>query len=78
MQRAAQEMIGRFNEVVQPTYDRTPLVLTKGKGSWVWDFAGRRYLDFFPVSRFDGRKGRPSKRDTGYLSAGIRTGRRGL
>ncbi|MBI2871279.1 MAG: aspartate aminotransferase family protein [Candidatus Omnitrophica bacterium] len=42
---AAIEMSGTY---VQPTYDRSPLVISKGKGSWVWDLTGRRYLDFFP------------------------------
>jgi acetylornithine aminotransferase len=27
------------------TYSRTPLSLVRGKGVWVWDEAGRRYLD---------------------------------
>ncbi len=31
---------------VMPTYGRFPLVLTKGKGSWVWDEKGKKYLDF--------------------------------
>ena len=42
------QIIERFDRVVQPTYDRTPMVITKGKGSWIWDLSGRRYLDFFP------------------------------
>ncbi len=29
------------------TYRRQPLVLVKGKGSFVWDESGKRYLDFF-------------------------------
>jgi acetylornithine/N-succinyldiaminopimelate aminotransferase len=29
------------------TYKRQPLLLVKGKGSWVWDSAGNKYLDFF-------------------------------
>lgn len=30
------------------TYIRTPLALTKGKGSRAWDLEGREYLDLFP------------------------------
>ena len=29
-----------------PVYERTPLTLVRGKGCYVWDDAGRRYLDF--------------------------------
>jgi acetylornithine aminotransferase len=29
-----------------PTYARYPLTLVKGKGSWLWDDQGNRYLDF--------------------------------
>lgn len=29
-----------------PTYARYPLTLVKGEGSWLWDDAGNRYLDF--------------------------------
>lgn len=29
------------------TYKRQPLLLVKAKGSWVWDDAGKKYLDFF-------------------------------
>ncbi|HEX7067307.1 MAG TPA: acetylornithine transaminase [Candidatus Limnocylindria bacterium] len=28
-----------------PVYARQPLVITRGEGCWVWDDAGRRYLD---------------------------------
>jgi len=39
------EMYGRY---VIPSYGRNPLVVVRGKGSWVWDDRGRKYLDFFP------------------------------
>jgi len=29
------------------TYKRYPLVISRAKGSWVWDNKGRKYLDFF-------------------------------
>ena len=33
---------------VIPSYGRTPLVLVRGRGSWLWDSEGKKYLDFFP------------------------------
>lgn len=42
------DVIERYNRYVMPTYTRTPLVLTKGKGMRVHDLQGREYLDFFP------------------------------
>ena len=35
-------------EYVLNTYSRRLLVLVKGKGLYVWDIKGNRYLDFFP------------------------------
>ncbi|WP_053217895.1 aspartate aminotransferase family protein [Virgibacillus senegalensis] len=32
--------------MLMPTYNRFPLTLVKGKGSWVWDETGGKYLDF--------------------------------
>jgi len=31
---------------LMPTYKRPPLVFTRGKGCWLWDRRGRKYLDF--------------------------------
>lgn len=33
-------------EYLLPVYARPPIVLEHGKGSWVWDCDGRKYLDF--------------------------------
>ncbi|MBH5320644.1 acetylornithine transaminase [Paenibacillus sp. GSMTC-2017] len=33
-------------EALFPTYARFPITLVKGEGSWLWDDAGNRYLDF--------------------------------
>ena len=35
-----------FDQFVIPTYGRFPLELARGEGCWVWDEAGRKYLDF--------------------------------
>ena len=35
-----------FREYVLPTYARFPLCLARGRGSRVWDEAGKEYLDF--------------------------------
>ena len=37
-----------FDEFVLPTYTRVGPVFVKGKGSWLWDQNGVRYLDLFP------------------------------
>ncbi|HEY4513770.1 MAG TPA: aspartate aminotransferase family protein [Candidatus Paceibacterota bacterium] len=37
-----------YDEFVMPVYSRTPLRLVRGKGSYVWDGNGEKYLDFFP------------------------------
>ncbi|MGH9794457.1 MAG: aspartate aminotransferase family protein [Candidatus Acidiferrales bacterium] len=31
---------------LMPTYKRPPLVFTHGRGCWLWDHRGRKYLDF--------------------------------
>ena len=36
----------QFDADVMTTYGRFPIALTKGRGSFVWDDQGRRYLDF--------------------------------
>lgn len=43
-----EEIIRLYNEYVMPTYMKTPLILTRGKGARVWDLDGKEYLDFFP------------------------------
>jgi acetylornithine/N-succinyldiaminopimelate aminotransferase len=42
------EVFSAYSEYILPTYTKTPLVFTKGKGSRLWDIHGREYLDFFP------------------------------
>jgi len=41
-----QDVIDRGNKYLLPVYARAPFVLSHGKGSWIWDTAGRKYLDF--------------------------------
>lgn len=38
--------IGAHSSALMHTYNRFPLTLVKGKGSYVWDAAGEKYLDF--------------------------------
>ncbi|MDD5557342.1 MAG: aspartate aminotransferase family protein [bacterium] len=40
--------IRTYDRYVVPSYRRSPVVIVRGRGSRVWDEAGRRYLDFFP------------------------------
>ncbi|MBU2102735.1 MAG: aspartate aminotransferase family protein [Candidatus Omnitrophota bacterium] len=37
-----------FQQYVLNTYRRIGPIFTKGKGSWLWDTRGNRYLDLFP------------------------------
>lgn len=37
-----------YDNYVIGCYTKTPLVITKGKGSYVWDSTGKKYLDLFP------------------------------
>ncbi len=46
MDNAAQAIIDLEREYVLQNYARYPLVLSRGKGSYVYDMEGRRYLDF--------------------------------
>ncbi len=39
-------VIEREAAVVMQTYGRTPVVFERGEGTWLWDTAGERYLDF--------------------------------
>jgi len=43
-----QEIFDTYKDYVVPSYTKVPLVFIKGKGSYLWDVHGRKYLDFFP------------------------------
>jgi len=42
------ETIAQFEKFVIANYTRTPIVLTRGEGSFIWDADDNRYLDLFP------------------------------
>jgi acetylornithine/N-succinyldiaminopimelate aminotransferase len=42
------ETIALFDRYVIGNYRRSPVCLTRGEGSYVWDAEGKKYLDFFP------------------------------
>lgn len=46
--RSSAETISLFQQYVIPNYNRYPICLTRGEGSYVWDAEGNRYLDLFP------------------------------
>ena len=46
--KATQAVLDAYDRYVMNTYVRSPLVITKAKGSRVWDVEGREYLDLFP------------------------------
>jgi len=43
-----QEVFNAYNDYVVPSYTKTPLIFVKGKGSYLWDIRGKKYLDLFP------------------------------
>jgi predicted acetylornithine/succinylornithine family transaminase len=45
---SSQETIQLFQQYVIPNYNRFPVALVRGEGSYVWDSEGNRYLDLFP------------------------------
>ena len=45
---SSSEVIELFKRYVVPNYNRYPVCLTRGEGSYVWDSDGNRYLDLFP------------------------------
>jgi len=40
------ELIKKAGDYIANTYNRFPIIITKGEGCWIWDLHGRRYLDF--------------------------------
>jgi len=46
--QSTQETINLANTYILNTYKRVPVVFTKGKGTYIWDSDGKKYLDFFP------------------------------
>ncbi|MCK9594230.1 MAG: aspartate aminotransferase family protein [Candidatus Omnitrophica bacterium] len=43
-----QEIFDTYKDYVAPSYTKVPLIFVKGKGSFLWDIHGKKYLDFFP------------------------------
>ncbi|PCJ60849.1 MAG: aspartate aminotransferase family protein [Planctomycetota bacterium] len=41
-------IIKQFEKSVIPNYVRYPIAFAKGKGSYLWDVEGKKYLDMFP------------------------------
>ena len=44
---SSEETLKLFQQYVIPNYNRFPVTLTRGAGSYVWDAEGNRYLDLF-------------------------------
>src|SRR3989344_3801973 len=44
----SRDIIGLYKNYVMPTYFTAPLALKRGKGIYIWDMEGKKYLDFFP------------------------------
>ncbi|MEW6075211.1 MAG: aspartate aminotransferase family protein [Candidatus Omnitrophota bacterium] len=37
-----------YKKYIVPSYSKVPFIFVKGKGSYLWDIHGKKYLDFFP------------------------------
>lgn len=47
----SQQVISDYQQYVQTTYGRTPLVFVRGEGAYLWDAEGKRYLDWVSGGR---------------------------
>jgi len=45
---ASGRIISSFNRSVLGNYGRIPVAFVRGRGAYIWDADGKRYLDFFP------------------------------
>ncbi|MGB9677268.1 MAG: aspartate aminotransferase family protein [Candidatus Ratteibacteria bacterium] len=43
-----EEIIKNYNEYVIPSYRKQNVIFVRGKGSYLWDIDGKKYIDFFP------------------------------
>ncbi len=43
-----QDVFDAYVSCIMNTYSRFPIVFTKGKGSFLWDIDGKKYIDLFP------------------------------
>ncbi|MCM8799507.1 MAG: aspartate aminotransferase family protein [Candidatus Omnitrophica bacterium] len=43
-----EEIFNFYNKYILGTYFKLPVIFVKGKGSYLWDIDGKKYLDFFP------------------------------
>jgi len=43
-----EDVLQNYNNYVVGSYTRSGIVFVKGKGSYLWDIDGKKYLDFFP------------------------------
>jgi acetylornithine aminotransferase len=42
----SQQIMNKADKVIAKTYNRFPIVITKGKGCSLWDSEGKKYMDF--------------------------------
>ncbi|HOM26348.1 MAG TPA: aspartate aminotransferase family protein [bacterium] len=43
-----EKILKNYNDYVIPSYRKQNFIFVKGKGSYLWDIDGKKYLDFFP------------------------------
>ncbi len=44
----SKDIFNYYQEYITSTYTKFPLIFVKGRGSYLWDIDGKKYLDFFP------------------------------
>jgi predicted acetylornithine/succinylornithine family transaminase len=45
---STRQVMRAYDRSVLNTYGRMPVAVVRGRGAWLWDAEGRKYLDFFP------------------------------
>ena len=45
-----QDIFDSYKDNIMPTYIKVPLIFSKGKGSYLWDIHGEKYLEYLKLT----------------------------